>query len=230
MSEGGVFSEKGYSGDCELAVDPMVSYATVSNVDSTLSTRAIKLEDLPDSELISRMVKQQEVALSELYRRYASMLLGLSRRILGSTEDAEEVLQEVFVQAWSQAERYDQRRASASTWLVLITRSRSIDLLRNRKVRARTADNAGREQYQHHTSPEGVSNVLSDERRKKMAAAMSKLPGEQREVLEFSFFLGWTQKQISEETGTPLGTVKTRTLLAMKKLRAALKDEVKQLL
>lgn len=208
----------------------MVSYAAVPNVELPPSSPDVDLDSVDDSTLVERMAERDEKALSELYRRYSSMLLGLSRRILGSTEDAEEVLQEVFVQAWSQAHRYDSKRASASTWLVLLTRSRSIDLLRNRKVRRRTADNAGREQFQHHTSPEGASNVLSDERRQRMTSAMADLPQEQRQVLEFSFFRGLTQRQISEQTGIPLGTVKTRTLLAMRKLRVALEDEVNQLL
>ncbi len=208
----------------------MLSYAIVNPPEAPSPTPPQGLSELDDAQLIDRMVERDEAALSELYRRYAPMLLGLSRKILGTTEDAEEVLQEVFVQAWAQSHRYDRRRASASTWLVLITRSRSIDLLRNRKVRQRTADNAGREQFQHHTSPEGVSNVLSDERRESMRAAMEKLPEEQRQVLELSFYRGFTQRQISEQYDIPLGTVKTRTLLAMKKLRAALADQVGDLL
>ena len=226
------------SGPCDLLprrrpTATMLSYATVTTSESSpISSegQAAGLAGLEDSKLLARMADRDEKALSELYRRYSSMLLGMSRRILGSTEDAEEVLQEVFIQAWAQAHRYDSKRASASTWLVLITRSRSIDLLRNRNVRRRTADNAGKEQYQHHTSPEGMSNVLSDERRQRVVAAMAKLPDEQRNVLELAFFRGWTQRQISEHNGTPLGTVKTRTLLAMKKLRASLQHEVDQLL
>ena len=81
-----------------------------------------------------------------------------------------------------------------------------------------------------HTSPEGVGHVLNDERGKRLNEAMSQLPPEQRQVLEMAFYEGMTQSEIAERSGIPLGTVKTRTLLAMKKLRKALEEEIEELL
>ncbi len=184
----------------------------------------------PDSDLLQQIARRDEGALAELYDRYSGLLLALSRRILIDAAEAEEILQEVFLQVWNQAERYDRGRSSVSTWLVLITRSRSIDRLRSRQVKDRTLASVQQEKRGQHTSPEGVGAVLLDQRRKRLRREMRRLPAEQRQVLELAFFQGMTQSEIAESTGIPLGTVKTRTLLAMKKLRKALSAEIRELL
>jgi len=172
----------------------------------------------------------EQLALGELYDRYASTLMALATRVLRSTADAEEVLQEAFVHAWKRADRYDPGRSSVSTWLVLITRSRAIDRLRSRRVVDRTTQTVQQENPPDHTSPEGARNVLIQQRRERVRSEMSQLPLEQREVLELAFYRGMTQTEIADSTGIPLGTVKTRTLLAMKKLRKALGADIKDLL
>lgn len=169
-------------------------------------------------------------ALADLYDRYSGLLRALALRVLNDVGDAEEVVQEAFLQAWKQAGRYDPARSSVSTWLVLITRSRAIDRLRSRKVKDRTVTAAQQEQKVTHTSPEGARDVLMSERRERLDQEMALLPDEQREVLELAFYEGMTQREISDGKGIPLGTVKTRTLLAMKKLRAALQSEIEELL
>ena len=183
-----------------------------------------------DWELVRRIVEREETALAELFDRYSGLLLALSRRIVVDSSDAEEILQEVFLQVWNQAERYDKARSSVSTWLVLITRSRSIDRLRSRQVKDRTLLSLKQERPNHHTSPEGMGAVLLDQRRQRLRREMQELPSEQRQVLELAFFGGMTQSEIAGATGIPLGTVKTRTLLAMKKLRRALQAEIRELL
>lgn len=183
-----------------------------------------------DQGLVRAMAAGRSEAVARLYDRYSGMLLALSQRILGSRSDAEEILQETFLQAWNQASRYDPKRSSVSTWLVLIARSRSIDRLRSRRVRQRTATAARRENPTVHASPQGVGSVLLQERRNRLREELAKLPYEQRQVLEMAFYGGMTQSEIASETGIPLGTVKTRTLLAMKKLRKALQSEIKELL
>ncbi len=183
-----------------------------------------------DSALIGRIADGDESALGELYDRYASMLLALARRVLGRQSDAEEVLQEVFLQVWNQARRYDTSRSAVSTWLVLITRSRAIDRLRSRQVLDRTLGSLQQENRDLNTSPEGIRSVLWEQRRRRLNVALDGLPNEQRQVLELAFYRGMTQSEIASGTGIPLGTVKTRTLLAMKKLRKALQEEVQDLL
>ncbi len=183
-----------------------------------------------DKELVRAIVERKQEAVAELYDRFSSLLMALAYRVLGNAQDAEEILQETFLQVWNQAARYDPSRSSVSTWLVLITRSRAIDRLRSRQVQQRTVTAAQQEKPTSHTSPTGVGDVLLQERQKRLGEEMSQLPPEQRQVLELAFFGGSTQSEIAEQTGIPLGTVKTRTLLAMKKLRAALREEIGDLL
>jgi len=183
-----------------------------------------------DKKLVRAIVERKQEAVAELYDRFSSLLMALAYRVLGNAQDAEEILQETFLQVWNQAARYDPSRSSVSTWLVLITRSRAIDRLRNRQVQQRTVTAAQQETPTSHTSPTGVGDVLLQERQKRLGEVMSELPSEQRQVLELAFYSGSTQSEIAEQTGIPLGTVKTRTLLAMKKLRAALREEIGDLL
>jgi RNA polymerase sigma-70 factor (ECF subfamily) len=169
-------------------------------------------------------------AVAALWDRFAPVLLGLARRVLKDPADAEEVVQEVFLHLWRQAGRYDPTRSSLSTWLALVTRSRAIDRLRTRGVVDRTHASVQAEAGPAHASGEGASRVLHGERRRRVRDELAGLPEEQRQVLELAFFEGLTQREIAERTGIPLGTVKTRTLLAMKKLRTALRDEIRELL
>jgi RNA polymerase sigma-70 factor (ECF subfamily) len=188
------------------------------------------VEPLTDVALLRQVVDRRPEALSALYDRYAATLLALARRILGGMADAEEVLQEVFLHVWNHADRYDTGRSSVSTWLILITRSRAIDRLRTRKVVERTHEAAMQENPLEHASHEGAENVFIRERRERVRREMVKLPEEQRQVLELAFYAGLSQSEIAAKADLPLGTVKTRTLLAMKKLRSALRDEIRQLL
>jgi len=183
-----------------------------------------------DRRLVARMVEGDQAALSQLYDRYSSMLLALAIRVVREHAEAEEVLQEVLLQAWRQAERYNPERSSVSTWLVMMTRSRAIDRIRSRNVVDRTLAAAQKEESRVHESPEGAKSVLHQERAVRLRAELAKLPDEQRKVLELAFFSGMTQREIANETGIPLGTVKTRTLLAMKKLRVALQEDLGDLL
>jgi len=183
-----------------------------------------------DADLVALVEQQDEAALARLYEKFSGVLLALISGILGRSGDAEEVLQEVFMQAWRQADRYDASRSSVSNWLSLIARSRAIDRLRSRNVMQRTATAAYAEKRDDNASPEGSRNVLYSERRTRIRASLAELPKEQAEVIELAFFKGMTQSEIADSTGIPLGTVKTRTLLAMKKLRVALQSELRDLL
>jgi len=211
---------------------PSVHPTSVGEAMSSQATdsEARKRAATEEAQIVRRMAAGDAEALSQLYDRYAGMLQALADRVLHRVGDAEEVVQEVFLQAWRQAGRYDPGRSSVSTWLVLITRSRSIDRLRSRKVKDKTLTAARQEETRTHTSPQGARDVLMSERRARLNAEMLALPDEQREVLELAFYQGLTQREISESTGVPLGTVKTRTLLSMKKLRAALQSEIEELL
>jgi RNA polymerase sigma-70 factor (ECF subfamily) len=182
-----------------------------------------------DVDLVAAIARGRNDALSELYRRYSNLLLALAVRILHNADDAEEVTQEVFLYVWKKACRYDAVRASVSSWLVLITRSRSLDRLR----KLQRFDHLV-EEYQHEDSPprqpEGFGQVLSGERATRVRRALGRLPPPQRKAVELAFYHGWTQKEVAERTGVPLGTIKTRTFLAMKKLRRELTCELRLLM
>ncbi len=185
---------------------------------------------LTDVALMQRIADRRPEALADLYDRHAPMLLALATRIVGNQAEGEDVVQETLLQVWHKAKLYDPTRSSVSTWLVLLARSRAIDRLRSRRVAERTAQSAHAENARAYTSPKGAEDVLSRERRERVRRELDALPAEQRQVLEMAFFEGLTQSEIAERTEIPLGTVKTRTLLAMKKLRAALREEIRELL
>ncbi len=194
---------------------------------SDRSTAALRASD--DLAVVRRLAAGEADALSELYDRFAPLLHAVARRILGPGGEADEVLQESFLQAWNQAERYDAARSSVSTWLVLIARSRALDRFRNRDARNRAA-NAFAVEPKPDTSSRAEENVLHAERRRRVQTVLSELPVEQREVLELAFFEGLSQTEIATRTGAPLGTVKTRALLGMKKVRQALRYEIRELI
>lgn len=184
---------------------------------------------LSDGELVAWISAREPAALDELYDRHAGMLLALARRILGSSEDAEEILQEVLLQIWVRAGSYDSRRSAVATWLGLITRSRAIDRLRSRRTVEQTLAGLVQERPPTHTSPTAAREILSQQRRRRVRQALASLPDEQKMVLELSYYRGLSQSQIARVTGAPVGTVKTRTVLAMKKLRRALRAELSEL-
>ena len=209
-----------------------------------IATQSEPTSALNDAALLRLVTERRPEGLTALYDRHAPALLALARRILGGAGaegDAEDVVQEVFVNVWNNASRYDATRSSASTWLVLITRSRAIDRLRHRQVVDRVheaaqrdapavGDGAGAGPGSGYTSPEGAEAVLTRERRERVRRELDNLPPEQRQVLEMAFYQGLSQAEIAARADLPLGTVKTRTLLAMKKLRSALRSEIRQLL
>jgi RNA polymerase sigma-70 factor (ECF subfamily) len=177
-----------------------------------------------DRELVRRMAAGDESALGTLYDRYSPLLHSVARRIVGDPDDAEEVLEESFWQAWRQAGRYEESRGGLSTWLVMIVRSRALDRVRARRrfreerwdeLPEPAADTAGDD-----LSP--LDSAQLDEVRRMVGRAVATLPPEQRQTVELAYFRGLSQSEIAEATGQPLGTVKTRARLALQKLREAL--------
>ena len=175
-----------------------------------------------DRELMARIEARDADALGLLYDRHAARLLGLAERIVGSGGEAEEVLQEVFLYVWRAAASYDASRGGVLAWLLVATRSRSIDRLRARRPAARG------ELKRLDEVPEAVSpvNVESDSVAHQWEAicrsAVGELPAEQRRVLELAYFEGLTHVEIAERIHEPLGTAKSRIRLGMVKLREAL--------
>jgi RNA polymerase sigma-70 factor (ECF subfamily) len=177
-----------------------------------------------DRELVRRMAAGDEAALGDLYDRFTPLLHSVVLRIVGDADDAEEVVEETFWQAWRQASRYEESRGGISTWLVMMGRSRALDRVRSRRrFREETFDELPESNVVvEQENPDPLRSALDADVRRIVAAAVAKLPPEQRQTVELAYFRGMSQTEIAEMTGQPLGTVKTRARLALNKLRDAL--------
>jgi len=182
-------------------------------------------ETRADVALLQRMTARDQRALAELYDRHARLLFGLILRILRSRDDAEEVLQEVFVQAWTRAGAYDPSLGSPAGWLIGIARNRAIDRLRNNAVRSRTAEQAPLPPAVE--TPE--ARAATTERQREVARALASLPAEQRELIEHAYFEGLTQSELADRFKLPLGTVKTRVRTGLSTLRSLLQRTLLEL-
>ena len=177
-----------------------------------------------DAELVAAMAAgDREGALTEFYERYSGRVMALLVKMLRSRAIAEERLQDVFVELWRRAPQYDPRRASVSTWVITIARSRALDTLRARARRKSDAqipsDDAQLAAPETDRPDQRAAEAM---RRQRLAAALETLSDAQREVLELSYFRGLSHGEIAAELGLPLGTVKSRILGAMKALRKIL--------
>ncbi|MGB6132641.1 MAG: sigma-70 family RNA polymerase sigma factor [Acidobacteriaceae bacterium] len=182
------------------------------------------MQPAPDSALVERMIAGDESALSTLYDRYSGMLFAVLVRILRDTQAAEEVLQDLFLQLWRSAARFDASRGSLPAWLMVIARNRAISRLRGRERLLVRDDDEG---FSMESLP--ASGNLEDEASRmelmgKLRTAMAALPQEQREAVELAYFEGMTQTEIAARTGSPLGTVKSRVRAAMQSLKQVLDD------
>ena len=184
--------------------------------------------DARDARLLAAVARRDEGAFAQLYDLYAPILLGLLLRILHSRAEAEDVLQEVFLQVWQQAHSFDPARGRPFTWLVTLARSRAIDRLRAVESRERTARRSAED------SPAGEPAsareeaadelTLRAERAGMVRGALAELSEEQRSTLLLAYLGGLSQTEIAEQTGQPLGTVKTRTRSGLKKLHELLRN------
>jgi RNA polymerase sigma-70 factor, ECF subfamily len=169
-----------------------------------------------DATLVERLpFDRSGDELRELYRRYAPELFGFATSALGDRELAEEVVQDVFAQLWRHAGDYDQRRASVRTWLYAIARNRIIDAHRRAAARPKRAE----EDDSLETAAEIDSALDHAILRWQATTALARLSPAHREVIRLAHYGGLTMREISERTGVPLGTVKSRTSYALRHLR-----------
>ncbi|MCP3161887.1 RNA polymerase sigma factor [Myxococcus qinghaiensis] len=179
-----------------------------------------------DRALLQQVALGSGVAMRQVYARCAPRAFAVMLRLLPSRADAEEVLQEAFLEVWRRARDFDPARGGLETWVSTIARTRAIDRLRSMGTAARVAEGAA-----HHPPPESAMPPAPDDAtshgqdRVRVRRAMMTLPPEQREVVELAYFEGLSQREIAARTGDPLGTVKTRARLALEKLAALLRDE-----
>jgi len=189
----------------------------------------VEYASLRDDELMDRLERRDLGAFEALYDRYGDLVYSVALRVVGDTYVAEDVAQDVFLRVWRRPEQFDLNRGKFVTWLMSVTRNRSIDERRSRGRRLR-----------HEVLPSGyeeedvlpsgnerddpaLATVLSDERAA-VRQAMEVLPQEQKLAIQLAYFSGLTQQEIANKLGQPLGTVKTRIRLGMQKMRGALQE------
>jgi RNA polymerase sigma factor (sigma-70 family) len=179
------------------------------------------LMHISDPGLIALIARGDRDAFAELYDRYGKTAFGLAQRVTRDPQLAEEVVQEAFLTIWRQASRFDARRAKPSTWLLTITHHKAVDVVRREQLRrtdpAEGLDEAADTVDVPHEAWLGLQH---EEVRECLAA----LPDPQREVIELSYFEGFSQSELAVRLGQPLGTIKSRTHTALSRLRVLLEE------
>jgi RNA polymerase sigma-70 factor (ECF subfamily) len=183
------------------------------------------LSGVPDEALLLRISQQQQPALNELYGRYGRTLRAVIDSVVHEAAEADDVLQEIFLQIWKEANNYSPKAGKPLGWVVTIARRRAIDRLRRRQAYSRARDRYSEELDHQPQQPRRQSEdpfVMGDLRRF-LQRRLTSLPALQREAIELAFFSGLSHREIAAKTDTPLGTVKTRLELGLQKLTQTLR-------
>jgi RNA polymerase sigma-70 factor (ECF subfamily) len=184
--------------------------------------------ELDDEGLLKQISAGQSDAFEALYSRYADLVFSVALRVVSEPQTAQDVTQEVFLRVWRQPGLFDVTRGRFISWLMSVTRNRAIDEVRSRgrrRLREVTpAPGADDPPDPHAIDPSVAAQISADQAA--VRQALERLPEEQRLTIELAYFGGMTQQEIAAALATPLGTVKTRIRLAMKKLRLSLSEQV----
>jgi RNA polymerase sigma-70 factor, ECF subfamily len=192
--------------------------------DATVS--AADITDAQDRRLIDGVLRGDEDAFRGLFGRYAPTAMALARRVVRQPHLAEEIVQEAFLALWRDPTGYDPTRGSVRAWLFGAVHHRAVDAVRREESQRRRAEQmvAGvRDEVPDHAE-DVVQGLAQPTERRAVRDALGRLPAEQRRVLELMYFDGLTQTEVADATGLPLGTVKSRTLLGMRRMRTALEE------
>jgi RNA polymerase sigma factor (sigma-70 family) len=184
------------------------------------------LGDERDRDLIRRIAWGDRDSFRRLFARYAPTALGLARRVLRQPHLAEETVQEAFLSVWKNPTTYDAARGSVRAWLMSAVHHRAVDTVRREEAQRRRAEDVLSlpDVPSQDPAEQVVEELGLPEERAAVRRALQDLPAVQRQVIELMYFSGLSQSQIAERLALPLGTVKSRTLLGMRRLRSALMD------
>jgi RNA polymerase sigma-70 factor (ECF subfamily) len=179
-----------------------------------------------DAALMHAIAARDPDALGALYDRYSGILKALVIRVVHDEAEADDLLQEIFMQIWRQAKNYSQKKGQALGWIVTLTRRRAIDRLRKRQAYHRVTERL--EMETEHQPDSWLHNridddILQDDLRQFLRQRIEALPALQRQAIDLAFFKGMSQREIAVFTNTPLGTIKTRLELGLRKLYDSVK-------
>jgi len=191
-----------------------------------MAEEAAIVQQIADREMIERIGRGDQSAFSALYDRLSRPLYSLALRMLGDAGDAQDALQDVFLQIWSRAATYNPEQSTVFSWTVLLTRSRVIDRLRARKRRLRVVDSATGDEDADVTDASTMESAADtadkNDEAARVRSVLNNLPSEQREAIELAFFGHLTHHEIAARLGEPLGTIKARIRRGLLKLRERL--------
>jgi RNA polymerase sigma-70 factor (ECF subfamily) len=184
--------------------------------------------DASDRDLVRRVAEGDEEAFRDLFRRYGSVAKALALKMIRQPFLAEEITQEAFLALWRRPRAYREDRGSVRAWLMSTVHHRAVDLIRREEAQRRRAEEMDpTDAVEQDIGEAFVEEAAFEERRVAAVAALGELPPEQRQVLEMMYFEGKSQSKVAGELGLPLGTVKSRTLLGMRRLRSAIVEETR---
>lgn len=186
--------------------------------------RDASYDSYDDATLGQLIARRDQAAIEELYDRHGSASYGLARRVVADEQLAQDVVQEVFLAIWRGAATYDGSRGSLSTWLFALTHHKSVDAVRRSQRHSGRRAPEDALNTQPDPTPAVDEQAIASVRRDQVRAALADLPEPQRRAVMLAYFGGYSQSEIAQLTGTPLGTVKTRTLAALRRLRTALDE------
>jgi len=195
----------------------------MAGIGDVLAARGTKRLEMSDSDLIVLITRREHAAFAELYDRYGIASYRLAYRITHDPQLAETVVQEAFLTLWSQAVRFDARRARVATWLHTITHHKAVDAVRREQLRRTEPDDRVGDLADD--SVDLLREVWLSAQRDVVQSALASLPRAQRELIELAYFDGESQSQLAQRLGQPLGTIKSRTQTALARLRAALEAD-----
>lgn len=190
----------------------------------TQSLNAGRSLELTDEQLMAGLKAQNQDALATLHRRHTPLLRTIIGRVVGNEADVDDLLQEVFVELWNRAERYDETKGKALGWIVTLARRRAIDRVRKKQAYARAGERLREESVGGADAmhPAADEEVASSDIARLFQRVIATLPTAQRQALHLTYYTGLSQRDIAHRTGIPLGTIKTRLELALRKVRSGM--------
>jgi len=195
-------------------------------IGSGVSRMAEDLSAARDRQLVRRIEGGDEEAFRALFATYAPSAMALAVRVVRQAQLAEEIVQEAFLTLWRSPGVFDERRGSVKAWLMTMVHHRAVDVVRREEAQRRRSDEmvVGVREEAEDPTDAVLAAIAAPAERDAVRTALRSLPQEQREVLELMYFDGLSQSQVAEKTGAPLGTVKSRALLGMRRMRSVVEE------